>query len=655
MMIPLLQRHKLIIEYLIDRKDWTKAYEISKELNVSDRTIRDDIKLINEIILEHNLKIESLRGKGYRIGERDKKLFSKLISMEQENVPILPEERMKFIIERLLVQKEGVDLFYLADEMFVSEQTIELDIKRIKKILRDKQLGLEIYKENNRFFIEGKEIYRRYLLCNVVMDGTFESLLDLYNYSPYLKEVDLIKIKDILLKNIENSDFVFSDLDLVSLVIHCAVSVQRMKQNFYLDSQENLNIEESSKELGIAKNIAKDLNKEYKINLNELEIANLAQNISLKKASLHHEHLNLDQNYINKTSMDLVDLLLEEVRDEFNLDLTEDKHLKVYLSSHIDSLIKRLSHNRVYNNPYLDEIKNNYPYLFEIAVFIRKRFYELTNMTMGEDEIGYIAIHLGAAVERKKAKEPIKRVALVSHASMAYKQLLYNKLQNLFSHKVEIIGPFPIYEMDKIEEENIDMIISTVRLSDSTNIPNVVISTLLTDEDILQIKKFIDDFDSEQERKRITKQIKKYIDKDLFYNKLDFKNPEDLIEFMCDKMIQKNFAQNNFKELVFRREKISPTSFDNLIAMPHSIESNGYKTGIAVLILKEPIRWAEKNVQIVFMFSLKKGEQRELKDIYKLIQGLVLGDRESVKKLIEAKDFEDFIEELANLPKKERK
>ena len=92
----------------------------------------------------------------------------------------------------------------------------------------------EISKENNRFFIEGKEIYRRYLLCSVVMDGTFESLLDLYNYSPYLKEVDLIKIKNILLKNIEDSDFVFSDLDLVSLIIHCAVSVQRMKQKIVI-------------------------------------------------------------------------------------------------------------------------------------------------------------------------------------------------------------------------------------------------------------------------------------------------------------------------------------------------------------------------------------------------------------------------------------
>jgi lichenan operon transcriptional antiterminator len=655
-MIPLLQRHKLIIEYLINRMSWTKASEISKKLDVSDRTIRDDIKLINEIISEHNLRIESSRGKGYRIREKDKKFFSKLISIEQGKVPILPEERIKFIIERLLAQREGVDLFYLAEEMLVSEQTIELDIKRIKNILKDKHLGLKISRKNNRFFIEGEEIYQRYLLCSVVMDGTFESLLDLYNYSPYLKGVNLIKIKNILLKNIEDSNFVFSDLDLVSLIIHCAVSVQRMKQNFYLESEENLDVKVDSKEVvEIAKNIAEDLNKEYGIIFNELEIANMAQNISLKKASLHHQHLKLEQGYVNETSMDLVGLLLEGVRDEFNLDLTEDKHLKVYLSSHIDSLIKRISHNRVYNNPYLDEIKNSYPYLFEIAVFIRKRFYELTNMIMREDEIGYIAIHLGAAVERQKAKEPIKKVALVSHASMAYKQLLYNKLQNLFSHKVKIIGPFPIYEIDKIKGQDIDMIISTVRLPESTNIPNVIISTPLTDGDVLQIKKFIDDFDNEQERKRLTRQIKKYVDKDLFYSGLDFKKPNDVIEFMSEKMIQKGFVPKDFKELVFKREKISPTSFDNLIAMPHSIESNGYKTGISVLVLKEPMKWSEKNVQIVFMFSLKKGEHKELKNVYRLIQELVLGNRESVKKLIEIKNFDEFIEELVNLPKKERK
>lgn len=654
-MIPLLQRHKLIIEFLLNRKGWTKASEISKKLNVSDRTVRDNIKLINEIVSEHNLNIESSRGKGYRIRKRDLKSFSKLISIEQEKIPILPKERMKFIIERLLVQKEGVDVFYLADEMFVSEQTIEVDVKRIKNMLKDKHPGLTISKKNNRYFIEGKEIYRRYLLCSVVMDGTFKSLLDLYNYSPYLKEVDLIKIKDILIRNIKDSNFVFSDLDLVSLIIHCAVSVQRMRQDFYLDSEENLDVKEVSKEIEIAKNIVKDLNKEYGITFNELEIANIANNISLKKASLHYQKLELGRNYINKTSMDLVDSFLEGVRNEFNLDLTEDKHLKVYLSSHIDSLIKRFSHNRAYNNPYLDEIKNSYPYLFEIAVFIRERFYELTNMTMGEDELGYIAIHLGAAVERKKTKESIKKIALISHASMAYKQLLYNKLHNLLSYRMEIIGPFAIYEIDKIKKQSPDMIISTVRLPENIKIPNVVTSIFLTDSDILQIKKFIDDFDNEQERKKLTKQIKNYINKDLFYSGLDLKKHDDVIGFMSDKMIQKGFAPKDFKELVFKREKISPTSFDNLIAMPHSIKSNSYKTGISVLILKEPIRWSEKNVQIVFMFSLKKGEQNELKNIYRLIQKLILGDKESVKKLSKIKAFDEFIEKLVNLPKKERK
>ncbi len=654
MIIPLLHRHRLIIEYLINRKVWTKAAEISRELNVSDRTIRYDIKLINEIILEHNVKIESARGKGYKINKKDTSIFNKLISMEHDNRPILPEERMKFIIERLLVQKEGVDLFYLADEMFVSEQTIEGDIKRIKDMLRNKQLGLTISKEDNRYFIEGREIYRRYLLCSVVMDGTFESLLDLYNYSPYLKDVDLIKIKDILLKNIEDSDFVFSDLDLVSLIIHCAVSVQRMKQDFYLDNEDDLNIGETSKEMKISRNIAKDLNKEYGINFNELEIANIAKSISLKKASLHHQKLKLGDGVVNKTSMDLVDLLLEGVRNEFNLDLTEDKQLKMYLSSHIDSLVKRISSNRVYNNPYLDEIKNGYPFLFEIAVFIRKRFYELTNMSMGEDEIGYIAIHLGAAVERQKIKEPIKKVAFVSHANMGYKQLLYNKLQNQFSHRLNIIGPFAVHEITEIKKQKPDMIISTVRLPKEVNIPTTVISTFFNDGDILQVKKFIDDYDEKHEKRKLTKQVKKHMKKDLFYSGLTFNNPNDVIEFMSEEMIKRNFAPKEFKELVFKREKISPTSFDNLIAMPHSIESNGYKTGISVLVLKKPIKWASKYVQIVFMFSLKKGEQKELKNIYRLIQDLIFGEKKIAKKLSNIDDFEEFVKELVNLPKKER-
>lgn len=647
-MISLLQRHKLIIKYLINRGDWVNSLELARELNVSDRTIRGDINLINKILIDYNLKIKSARGKGYRIDEDKANLFNKLLLAEGKNIPVLPEERMKFVIEELLMKKEGVDIFSLADEIFVSEQTIEADIKKIKNILQNKNIDLLIAKEGDIFKIEGDELYKRYLLCSVVMDGTFESLLDLYNYSPYLRDVDLIKIKDIILKNIKGSNFAFSDLDLVSLIVHCAVSVHRVKQNFYLGNIDDFNEEDISQEVEIARNIAEDLNKEYNVRFNDLEIKNLAKNISFKRVSLHHEQFKLGGDDIDEKSMNIVEALLKEVKNEFKLDLTNDKQLKVYLAFHMESLMERIQYNKVSRNPYLDDIKNRYPFLFELSVFIRKKFYELTNMSLDEDEIGYIAIHLGAAVERLKIGNLHKKVALLSHTSFAQTQLIYNKLQNLFSYQVEIIGSFASYEIENLQEKKPDMIISTLRIPEEIQIPSVVISPFLNDRDIVEIRNFLMELDIEEERKKLTNQVKEYVDEDLFYTGLNFENPYDAMNFMADKMIDKGYAPEEFKDLVFKREKISPTSFDNYIAMPHAIESNGYKTGISVLILEKPIKWEQKTVQIIFMFSLKKGEQKQLKDIYKLIQNLILGDRENIKKLIKIKDPEDFIQELIN-------
>lgn len=70
------KRQKEILLYLINSNQPVTAAWISKELNVSDRTIRNDLKELQNISSVLGLKIELIRGKGFVIRIIDKDTFS---------------------------------------------------------------------------------------------------------------------------------------------------------------------------------------------------------------------------------------------------------------------------------------------------------------------------------------------------------------------------------------------------------------------------------------------------------------------------------------------------------------------------------------------------------------------------------------------------
>ena len=45
-------------------------------------------------------------------------------------------------------------------------------------------------------------------------------------------------------------------------------------------------------------------------------------------------------------------------------------------------------------------MKNRYPFVFELSTYIFTRFYEALGIELNENQLGYIAAHLGAALER---------------------------------------------------------------------------------------------------------------------------------------------------------------------------------------------------------------------------------------------------------------
>lgn len=106
-----------------------------------------------------------------------------------------------------------------------------------------------------------------------------------------------------------------------------------------------------------------------------------------------------------------------------------------------------------------------------------------------EMEIAFIAIHVCAALERKKNKEIAFHVIVACHAGIGTSQLLLERLKKHFNfHIVDIISA---HEAKAIEPERADFIISTVPLK-GCKLDYVVVSPMLNDEDYVKVGNKID-------------------------------------------------------------------------------------------------------------------------------------------------------------------
>ena len=117
--------------------------------------------------------------------------------------------------------------------------------------------------------------------------------------------------------------------------------------------------------------------------------------------------------------------------------------------------------------------------------------------------------------------------------------------------------------------------------------------------------------------------------------------------YMVKKLVKLDYVDTHFKNEVLEREKMSSTAFGNF-AVPHAMKMHANKTGINILISENPISWNEHPVNLVIMMCFNKNERYIFNEIYDPIT-MILSEPENVKKILHAKDYDDFIKSMVSL------
>ena len=144
MMFPY-NRLNEIFDY-VRQDNIVSASQLSVLLNITDRTIRSDIQAINEILEKNGAKIKLKRKAGYYIEINDQEKYNTfLCSIKQTRTSNLEldssQDRIKYLLNLLLYSDEYMSLDDLADNIYVSKNTLQNYIKTLKAIFTHIEIG----------------------------------------------------------------------------------------------------------------------------------------------------------------------------------------------------------------------------------------------------------------------------------------------------------------------------------------------------------------------------------------------------------------------------------------------------------------------------------------------------------------------------------
>lgn len=656
------QRHVEILKVIWNSSDtFITSKEIAKQVNVSDKTIRKDIIIINSEIDNRIAKIISKSGSGFNLEIKNEGLLYDLLedntlSDSQMTTIQEPKDRQLYVLKLLLFEKDYVLVNNLADELFVSRSTISKDISEIKKTLKDYELTIDSLPHKG-IYVSGEEQRKRHFILNYFFISRFKNDLEsLFNEENFMQDITIDEIYIIVLDEVRESSFKVSDYALNNIVLHISLSIKRIQDGFEFEKNVDDPIELSKGTLEMSNRILEQIENIVGFEFPEEE----TNYLSLYFQKTKYNHYSEKTPIQSKLERQLYDVL-KTIDKETGYEMKEDRVLYDGLLTHMKQLLFRMNQDKKSINPLLDEIKEKYSDTLQLTKKYLSKMPLLKNKQLDDDEWGYLTLHLVAYIERFKSESKLK-VLVVCATGVGSSQMLKARLENEFGSKINIIDVISYYEINDELLNEVDLIISSINLSRvMMKKPVVNVSVFLDKGDIVKINQTIKEkvknkkllVEKDKNNKQPTQSLSKdYFDSNLFIQLDEKIDKEELLKMMIRRLkeIEGAFDEAALMNQLKLRERLNSVAFSNSIAVPHPINGITESMHVVIAIAPAGIFWDEEhpNVRIVFLLSPERARSGSLEEVSKAIVPLIENE-EAVEQLIHTENFEQFIEKFINL------
>lgn len=612
--------------------------EISKTFAVSRRTVFNDLNYLDHL----------LETSGYSLMRLDDGvMLEKDDSSKRQEIDIedfYSSNRRYDLFKNILFANE-LNIDDLSEKLFVSESTILNDINYInEKYIKDLSASLLI--SNNELYIDGDElsIQNLYVRFNELIFKKLRLMLieskDLYrNYYLFLSDVYgerlVKKVKSVLYSYLTNNSQVLAEYYFDNIINYLIVLVYRKTDLNEVNNIVNIDSIITNQN---SDDILKMVECNFGIIFSESEI-NYFYDI------LRANNIKVKNSYDKNAVEDLVEIFLKSSGELLKLDLSKDPILVEQLNKHFPSMIERSKNNIRIDNPFIDEIKNEYTTLFNTIWMIVIMNRGIFDFDLNDDEIGLLTIYLQSSLDRNKIVQKV-----ILHIVSRYYDtgFIINRIKKVLpTVDIEVLeGDF---DLSKIK---CDMIITTSDNITFGNIPFVKITPVVTERDLKNISnKYNSTIFKNTKYKQLNGKhkifdiINNYFRPEFIHFNKNFSNRDEMMNFALNDMLEKDIVDINYIESIFAREKMGSTALNYMISTPHGNPKFVKSSCIYTVINKKQVGWENDKVSIMFMMNISQGDIENLRTLFNFIYE-ISQDKNLIDELIKTQSYQEFIELL---------
>lgn len=628
-----MDKEKLLLSILKKHGDWMTASVLANKCNVSTRTIRKYVAAANTSKL-YILSCE----KGYRFNEK--------LSLEEDKEKTFEtrKERVRYIIQRLLHEVDPINILDLSDELYVSSSTLKHDLSEAKDSLNT--FDLYLHSKGDFIWCEGNEKNRRSMVSSLLYEESNSQFMNDTLIKKAFPLIPVSAIKEELIAIFHRHQYFTNDYNLSNLLLHLCISIERVQNNCVIQTPYDAMITHTV-EYHIAKELANFFKIEHICELNQNEINELALLIISRSSTIDSSKITF-QSYasiLNDREQHLVEKILQKVNDTYYLDLHNDNFI-LRFSIHIHNLLIRTQTHYLARNTLTQEMKMNFPFIYDISAFIADMIKEYTGTRINDDEIAYIALHIGSSIDELTNEHNKVNAVILCPKYYDLNIQMLQKLNHFFKDTLLVVQ-LVTCEENLICLNNYDVLISTYRLQKQPDCPIIIVHPLLTQNDINNIQRFIDEQTNQRKNSIIKEKLTEIFPEALFFCDKAFKNQEEAMFQMCALMEAQGCVDNSFYQEIKDRESVSSTAFDNF-AIPHSLKMDAKKTCVFVSIHHKPIPWGEHRVNFVFMISVNHLERKIFKEIFSSLSDILI-DPVKMTRLLRIQNYQEFLSQMEKL------
>ena len=562
---------------------------LAERLGVSERTVRNDIRQLNEAF-RGCAAIEIEQGR-CALHIYDKEAFASVKArlLDADEYLNSPRNRMDHIFGRLLRSAEPLLTDELAYEMSASRNTVLIDLKKLRAELEPYRLSI-IGVTGKGIELQGEETDIRHY----ILENNYDALYRRYPMEP---EIDFIVDSAFAESPFEKKTQALFRKFLTVMLDRCLTdhAIPALAPAFY-----NLT---TRSEFILVDGLLRRIEDFLGVSLPaEERLFVLLPIIGMRTPA---DVQNMQSIELDSAMVELGEKVFEQIRQELDIRIERPEAIEEFLY-HLMFMLNRLRFNVRLKSPITDELREKYPLAWRMADIAARVIRREYGLEVTADERSYLATYFGVFLEeRERKKSRAFRAAVVSGPGRITGRLVQAQLRKVLDSSVEMA----LVAEDVVTAETLsdyDIVFTTVPLSCETKRPVIQIHEVFNEQELRHKVEKIRYFDQVDVPVLDSNWFVMVglLDENRFFVLDNSESYESSLHGMVQSLTEQGLVDEGFWQRLSEREHKQTMVYDHAVAIPHTVQSASNRLVLSIGVFREPVSYQGREVRVVFLMGI---------------------------------------------------